>query len=113
MINEQNEEKEETVERTEQQNQPPIFDSEDFLKVLEHIEKELKSEKMFRTSIWWYFNLFVQLLFYYGIGISLLVLFKPFRLSNGYVLFIYLGLSTLICGLVKIYTHKFSTMCIK
>ena len=56
MINEQNEEKEETVESTEQQNQPPIFESEDFLKVLEHIEKEYRKEFYAEGQLWYFYK---------------------------------------------------------
>ncbi len=105
MNEEQNKNQESVDSNEEQTNQIPVFDSEDFLKVLEHIEKELKNEKVFRTSYWWYISLFIQLMFYYGIGISLLTLFQPFKLANNYIVYIYLGLSTLLCGCVKVYTH--------
>lgn len=106
-MNEEQEKVEKEIVDTEQNQtkQIPIFDSEDFLKVLEHIEKELKGEKIFRTSIWWYVNLFIQLIFYFGIGLGLLVLFEPFKVSNTNIIYIYLGISTLIFGGAKIYTH--------
>ncbi len=106
MNQEQNEEKKEQL-KTEQDNSqnPPVFDSEDFLRVLEHIEKELKSEKVFRTSFKWYINLLIELIFYIGIGISLLNVFPPFKYSNIFIALIYIIGSALLCGLVKVYTH--------
>ena len=107
MNQDKKEEIKESIETEENQTQtPPVFDSEDFLRVLEHIEKELKSEKSFRSSFKWYIHLLIELIFYFGIGISLLYLFSPFKLTNNYIALVYIGISSLICGLVKIYTHK-------
>lgn len=98
--------KEKNETEKNQTQTPPVFDSEDFLRVLEHIEKELKSEKAFRGSFKWYIQLLIELIFYFGIGISLLYIFSPFKLANNLIALIYIGCSSLICGLVKLYTHK-------
>lgn len=113
-MNEEQNKEQESIESTEEQvDQIPVFDSEDFLKVLEHIEKELKSEKVFRTSRWWYISLLIQIIFYYGIGISLLTFLEPFKLANNYIVYIYLGISALLCCGVKVYTHVSSKPLVK
>lgn len=106
MNQEQNEEQKEPV-KTEQDNiqNQPIFDSEDFLRVLEHIEKELKNEKAFRTSFKWYINLIIELIFYIGIGVSLLNVFPPFKYTSIIIALCYIFGSAFFCGLAKVYTH--------
>lgn len=103
--NQQEENKENANTEQEKPQNPPVFDSEDFLRVLEHIEKELKSEKVFRTSFRWYVNLLIELIFYIAGGIGMLTFASPFKLTSNLITFIYIGGSALICGAVKIYTH--------
>ena len=105
MNREQNEEKNEQLKTEQDNSQTPVFDSEDFLRVLEHIEKELKNEKAFRTSFKWYINLLIELVFYIGIGISLLNIFPPFKYSSFLIALVYIIGSALLGGLVKVYTH--------
>lgn len=103
---EKNQFEKENNEELEEQSNIPGIEPDEFLKVLEHIEKELHMDQSYKASIRWYINLIIQLVFLYGLGLSLMMFLNPFKLGNNYILYIYLALVTLSTGTVKIYTHK-------
>lgn len=103
MLNDPNDKK----PNEEPTNKPNLDeDAEMFLEAIQNVLNEIGHEEIFKTSKKWYFCLFIQTLFYFGLGLALMNIFEPFKMENNYIIYVFLGISSLINASIKIYTNK-------